>query len=1038
MELLKNLNQEQKSAVVHQDGPLLIVAGAGTGKTTVVTSRIAWLILEKKIKPDEILALTFTEKASTEMTERVEGILPMGYVDLWVSTFHSFCDKILRSHALDIGLSTDYKLLNQTAQWMLVRKNLDKFDLDYYRPLGNPTKFIHALLSHFSRCKDEEISQEDYLKYAEGLKIDDETEISRLKEIATAYGIYQQLLLGNNGLDYGDLVNYTLKLFKTRPLILKKYQEQFKYLLVDEFQDTNWAQYELIKLLLNKEQNLTIVADDDQAIYKFRGASVSNILNFLKDFPQAEKIVLNQNYRCAQEILDLSYNFIQLNNPNRLEYVGNNIGVPLVGAHDGGTDRAGARPAPTELKINKKLKSNNNVGAPLAGAHGGDIVPTGLKINKKLKSNYQESAIIEHLEGEDLEGEVNLVINKIKELKASDPEATWNDFAILSRANNTAPPFVEELTVNNVPFVFYSLRGLYNKTIIMDIVALFKLLDNYHESSALYRVLNIPEFKVDYLDLTELLHFAKMKAESLFSVINKIDIFKDIKDESKINIKKILKLLEKYSALVNSKKISEIYLGLLQDSLYLKRLANSEARENKEQLDYLQQFYKKIKEYEASTQNPTLKLFLEDFAIELDAGDNGSLQLDLDAGPEMVKVMTIHSAKGLEFKYVFIVGLVDKRFPTIERKDPIEIPDPLIKEVLPEGDVHLQEERRLFYVAMTRAKKGLFFTSAKDYGGAKEKKLSRFLCEIGFDNTTCHSDCVRQAQHKLRASVVEESLCHPAIKGSLHSLRSVEMTNKEEKKVISKQEYQIPKHFSYSQLTAFAKCPLQYKYSFILKIPIHGKGTFSFGKTMHSTLQKFFESNVGAKNVGAQNFEPTQSTLLELYQESWIDEWYTDEAEKIKYKNKGEQILKEFFEIHKNNWPEVEYLEKGFSLKIGKYIIKGVIDRIDKSAEGVEIVDYKTGEVKDGEKLGPDDKAQLLLYQIAVEEVFGLKPTKLTFYYLNKNLPVSFLGSDKDKEKLKLKILDQIEAIKKSDFKATPSLLCKYCDYFDICDFRQV
>lgn len=259
-DLLENLNTEQLQAVTHQAGPLLIVAGAGTGKTTVVTRRIAWLIQQKLAEPDEILALTFTEKAASEMEERVDLLMPLGYVDFWISTFHAFCERILKQHALEIGLANDFELLDDTKQWILVHKNLDKFKLDYYRPLGNPSKFIGALLQHFSRCKDELISPEDYLKYAQDLQLSDgnaelipsedkAAEIKRITELAEAYHVYQKLLLDNDYLDFGDLINYTLDLFKRRPNILEFYRRKFKYILVDEFQDTNFAQYELVKLL---------------------------------------------------------------------------------------------------------------------------------------------------------------------------------------------------------------------------------------------------------------------------------------------------------------------------------------------------------------------------------------------------------------------------------------------------------------------------------------------------------------------------------------------------------------------------------------------------------------------------------------------------------------------------------------------------------------------------------------------------------------------------------------------------------------------
>ena len=262
---LSSLNSAQKQAVTHDSGPIILIAGAGTGKTTVISQRIAYLIEQGKAKADEILAMTFTDKAAQEMVERVDRLLPLGYADLWINTFHGFCERVLKSHGLDIGLSNDFKLLDKTATWMLVRQNLDRFDLEYYRPLGNPTKFIHALLNHFSRCKDEVIYPEDYLAYAEKIQLDTDLakdredasqEAKRLKEIANAYHVYQQLLLDNNALDFGDLINYTIKLFKERPIILKKFREQFKYVLVDEFQDTNVVQNEIVQLIAARHRRI--------------------------------------------------------------------------------------------------------------------------------------------------------------------------------------------------------------------------------------------------------------------------------------------------------------------------------------------------------------------------------------------------------------------------------------------------------------------------------------------------------------------------------------------------------------------------------------------------------------------------------------------------------------------------------------------------------------------------------------------------------------------------------------------------------------
>ncbi|MBI2426493.1 MAG: UvrD-helicase domain-containing protein, partial [Candidatus Kerfeldbacteria bacterium] len=407
MDLLEGLNNEQRKAVTSPGGPLLIVAGAGTGKTTVITRRIAYLIDKKIATSDQILALTFTEKAAAEMEERTETLLPLGYTELWISTFHAFCERILHENALDIGLPNDFALVNETEAWMLVREHLDRFELEYYKPLGSPMKFIQAMLRHFSRLKDEDITPAQYVEYADRLRLDHDaaefravrrgkskeenaiiTEASRLKELAHAYATYEQILRENGSLDFGDLITATLKLFRERPTILERTQNQFPYILVDEFQDTNTAQYDLIKLLAPPQRNVTVCGDDDQSLYRFRGASISNIFEFKKDFPDSREVLLVENYRSPQNILDLAYRFIQLNNPYRLEYQLQN------------TDpRAGKEGETIREQIDKKGKKLETV------------------ISKKLKANTRISVgEIAHLHFETSADEARGVIQKILEL----------------------------------------------------------------------------------------------------------------------------------------------------------------------------------------------------------------------------------------------------------------------------------------------------------------------------------------------------------------------------------------------------------------------------------------------------------------------------------------------------------------------------------------------------------------------------------------------------------------------------------------------
>lgn len=985
-DILKGLNQAQKQAVTTTTGPLMIVAGAGTGKTTVITKRIAYLIDKKLAKPEEILAVTFTEKAAEEMETRVDQLLPYGYVDIWISTFHGLGQRILQEKALDIGLPNDFKLLSTTDQWILIRENLDKFNLDYYRPMGNPTRFIQALVMHFSRLKDELIAPEEYLEYAENLKLDkgsrledgDEAtrEAERLLEVAGAYKVYQNLLLQHNALDFGDLINYALKLLQARPGVLKEYQDHFKYILMDEFQDTNYAQYELVKLIAKPQNNLTVTGDDDQSIYKFRGASVSNILEFKKDFPDSKEIFITNNYRSHQSILDTSYEFIKLNNPERLE------------------------------------------------------VKLGGKVSKKLRSQIDVQGTIEHLHFDDQNGEVEGVAKKIMELTNADSEVTWNDFAILSRTNELAGVFANGLKEAGISFIWAASRGLYKKSVIMDVLSYFNLLDNYHESVSLFRILNLPVFDIKTEDLVELNYAVDRKGKSLYKVLCQAEAM-EISPQSKEEIRKILGLIQKHSQIAREGTIHSVFFAFMEDSGYLKHLGSKDEQETRDNIFFLDQFAKKIKQFETmTTTRARLRDFVSRVEMEQEAGDEGALETDLEAGPEAVKIMTIHKAKGLEFKYVFIVGMVHMRFPSMNRRDPIMIPDDMVKEILPEGDVHLQEERRLFYVACTRAKEGLFLTSASDYGGVRKKKLSRFLVEAGIAE-----------EEKGKAEVIKrDTLIDVKAPAGNETVREAGALK-------------LPKHFSFSQLEAFSKCPLQYKFQFALRVPKRGHYTFSFGQTMHKTMYDLFkmlgkkEKVVQTDLFGFISDKPAEMNkdgnvswmdLKRIYENAWIDDWYPDEETQAKYRRQGHKQLKEFWALHDGKWPTVLDLEKGFRLKIDGDTIVGRIDRVDEIKEGVEIIDYKTGAAKDEKKLDKSLKRQLLLYQIAMEDIFELKPKKLSFYYFENNKKVSFLGEDKELDDLREDIRQSIIKIKSSDFKPTPGFQCQFCDFREICEFRKL
>ncbi|MFA5990781.1 MAG: ATP-dependent DNA helicase [Candidatus Doudnabacteria bacterium] len=963
--LLENLNKQQLEAVTHSSGPLLIVAGAGTGKTTVITKRIAHLIEAGLAKPDEILALTFTEKAAGEMQERADLLLPLGYHDMWISTFHSFCERILQQHGLDIGLPGDFKLLDETKAWVLVHNNLEKFDLDYYKPLGNPKKFISALLKHFSRCKDEVISPEDYLNYAEELKLSsdntegvfeiseikksgkkqktklrqsdiptlDSSEILRTAEIAGAYHTYQKLLLDNNYLDFGDLINYCLDLFKKRPRILKIYQEKFKFLMVDEFQDTNLAQYELIKLLAGDKCNLTVVGDDDQSIYKFRGASVSNILKFQYDYKSAKQITLVENYRSSQKILDLAYDFIQFNNPDRLE--------------------------------------------------------VKLKINKKLNSHAVDKTTIEVIEGKDLSEELNLIAKKILEIKQAETESTWNNFAILLRSNSAADELLPILAQYSIPHTFVANTGLYKKPLIADLIAYFSTLDNFHDSFTLYRVLGFKEFKLPAQDLAKLLALSAKKTLSLFEMLEMAKTFPEIGSGSQVIIQKILDTIKAHAVLAQEKSANEVFVQIIQD-LKIEQILEAETLENAENRELLEQFYKKVETFVGENPDKSLHFFLHLLNMEIEAGDEGQIKFDPNLGPESLKVLTVHSAKGLEFEYVFLPNMVDQRFPTRARGDQIEIPKALIKDILPEGDFHLQEERRLFYVGLTRAKSQLYFSWAKDYGGAKTKKPSLFLQETKL----VPGEVASQATGKVFFSANPK------------------------KDVVFKI---LPDKFSFSAVKAFQNCPLQYKYQYYLKIPSPGSAYFSFGQSIHKAFELYLKEYRSRLNQTQQDLFAKKNVsvelgsyamLEELYQKNWVDEWYKTKKQKADYRKKGVELLKNFYGFSIANPPKPKYLEQSFYLPLGDYKFTGKIDRADElPGGGISILDYKTGE-KIPNKNAKGDLDQLYIYQWAAEEYLGEKVGKMAYWYLQENKFLEEQVAQKGEiEKLKSSLLKTIEKI---------------------------
>jgi DNA helicase-2/ATP-dependent DNA helicase PcrA len=964
------LNKEQIEAVKHKNGPLLIIAGAGTGKTTVVTERIKYLIFGKLAKPDEILALTFTEKAAREMEERVDIAMPYGYTNMWISTFHSFCDRILRREALHIGLDPKYKLMTEAETIQFLRNNIFKFDLNYFRPLGNPTKFLDGMLKHFSRLQDEDVSPNDYLKWVsfqktklKGKKVSSEEkeEIVKWEELAKAYKTYDELKIKEGLMDFGDLIIKTLILFRQRKNVLKEYQKQFKYILIDEFQDTNFAQNEIAKLLAGSTKNITVCGDDDQSVYRFRGAAVSNIIQFRKSFPKTKVVVLTKNYRSTQEILNRSYDLIQHNNPDRLEVV---------------------------EKINKKL----------------------------ISQVAKDGESIKFLHIDRVENEAEAVVREIAEL-VNSKKYNYKDFAILVRANNHSEPFGRAFARRGIPYQFLGPGRLFKQAEIIDLIAYLKVLYNFEDSVAFYRLLSIDYFDISARDLVALGNHSKKYNLSLFESCEKIDDIY-ISNDSKARIKKIMEIINGHFKKVRKETAGQLLYYFLQETGLMQELLSPDSAEAEKKATNISKFFDKLKTYEVDHEDATIPTVVDWLELSVELGES-PLAADNDwTDVNAVNILTVHSAKGLEFPVVFLVNLVAQRFPTSERREQIPIPEKLIKEVLPVGDYHMEEERRLFYVGATRAKELLFFTAADYYGeGKREKRLSPFIFEALGDKAVSAEQTDKK--HK-QLSFLDYS--KPAIKNVKTEIPKLRLD-----------------YLSYSQIETFKTCHLHYKLKYILRVPTLPSASQSFGTTIHATLKNFY-------NLVIDGAKPSEKLIQQCLIDNWVKEGYTSKSHERKFLEKGKLYMTGFLREGFNKRVLPVTMEQMFTIplvptdkKVRPIKIGGVIDRVDVLPDGtIEIIDYKTGANIPTQK-EVDRNLQLCFYALAATNIpttpFNKKPdqVKLSLYYLDEQEKISTIRTMEQLEKAKEEIFKVREEMEQSDFKCSGNMLCKNCEFKLLC-----
>lgn len=960
---LKNLNPEQIQAIEHGEGPLLIIAGAGTGKTTVITERIKHLILKKNILPSNILALTFTEKASKEMEERVDIALPYGYTQMWISTFHAFCDRILRTEAVDIGLNPGYKLATEAESVIFLKQNLFQLKLSYFRPLGNPYKFLQGLLQHFSRLKDEDITPQQYIDYAEKREKESDgseeqsLENKRILELAHAYKVYEDLKIKEGIMDFGDLIANTLKLFRERKNILKNYQELFQYILIDEFQDTNYAQNELAILLTGTQQNLTVVGDDDQAIYRWRGAAISNMLHFKEHFPNTKIVTLTKNYRSTANILDSAYQLIQFNNPDRLE---------------------------VKEKIDKHLTAERKA----------------------------EGTPVELFWADKVENEADAVVEKIKEL-IKKRKYLYKDFAILIRANDHAQPFLRSLERNRIPYQFLGPGQLFHQEEVKDLIAYLKVLYNFEDSSSMYRLLTMPHWEIPATQIAVLLNYCKKRNSSLFETLAQTNEM-SLTPETKEKLTAIEGMLRKHFERIRKDTAGQILFYFFQDSGLLQKYLEIKTAQEEIKAQNIARFFEKLKEYEAQHEEASVFAVADWIDLSMQLGES-PLAASIDwSENNAVNILTIHSSKGLEFPVIFLINLVTQRFPSRERREQIPLPNDVIKEFLPEGDYHMQEERRLFYVGMTRAKDKLFLTAANYYGeGKRERKISPFVTEaLGLE----------EIERAKRAKFSEKQQL---------SLLDMFETTIEPPNLLVANPTRIT-YISYSQLQTFESCPLHYKLKYILKIPVPQTSAQAFGTSIHAALRDYYQQALRGE-------KPTSDTIELLLKTNWINEGYASKTHEQEAFQQAVWVIKNYVGKYFNpdNLPIA--LELPFQFFNNNLRVGGRIDRIDKLSDGtIEIIDYKTGSNMPTEKELLKN-FQLSLYALASTEMRDplfhrdTEQIKLSLHYVEGDKILTTTRTPEQLEAAKEEIKQRVETITRSDFICNGSALCEKCEYKMLC-----
>ncbi|HXN96402.1 MAG TPA: ATP-dependent DNA helicase [Candidatus Acidoferrales bacterium] len=965
------LNDAQRRAIMHGEGPLLVIAGAGTGKTRVITERIRHLLQsDETLSGENILGLTFTKKAAGEMKARVVKATGERGKAVMLATFHSFCETLLAE------ADPQRVMLDEFDHWILLRRNLRRLRLEKYRRLADPGQFLNDFVEFFSRCQDELVSSEDYQRYAGGLAarleaeretLDEDTLAERVEtvalqqELARAYRASEELLREKNRVSFGSLITGAVGLLERDAQLREAQQEKYRYILVDEFQDTNIAQLRLLELLAGPARNIVAVGDNDQAIYRFRGASFGSFKLFLERFAGWRegqdstrfRVALTENYRSTPNILRVA-----------MQVIGQNT---------------------VSADFPKKVLSPNK--------------PPGEKIRiVELATPEEES---------------RWVASELERIHGAGRR--WKDFAVLYRQHAHRDHLVEELSQRKIPFVIARLSIL-EHPLVRDVLAYLRLIAAPYDDIACARVLAAPAWQLDAADLVRLAMRARREKKVIYDLLQ-VPQGKLAFDRSQAALGQLVEFVSSQRKTLKRCTAREI-LGALPGWLEIPQRAKEQDRK------YVKRLAEFMKEWEAKSETRGLAEFIEYLDYYAQAG--GVVSLEGDAPVDAVQLMTVHGAKGLEFPQVFLLRVNNRAFPATARSRVFEFPVELMKEGSPAEQFHIQEERRLFYVALTRAEERLTITTVTE----KKGKVPVFIEDIVMEPAVKRQD-VRQIMPKLPAAGKEDRATEDHWEDA-PLFRAAEGPAKIFSRIADwAEEFHPPSPepltLSPSALSGYRTCPQKYLFGYLWSLREGPKAAMTFGAVMHTTIKRFVDQlRKGVKLA----FDEVQR----IFETEWNSKGFEDEYQEEEYKKDGLEQLRAFHAGMMAELPQALEQEKTFELPLdNNVIIKGRIDQINALGNkgDVEIVDYKTGRPKKDADAKKD--LQLSLYALAVKEILELEPVRLVFHYLQNNQRQETTRDAKQLDEAQRVVQEAAADIRAGEFPAKRGFVCRNCAYKPIC-----